>query len=289
MWSEWLLRRRHAGDPRGGQDTPSYLRRIRNRVLANAAIENGDVVLDVGCGDGLLAFAALERTQALVIFSDISQALLEHCRQRARGQELLNRCRFLQAPATDLGILPDGSVSVVLLRNVLIHVRNKAAAFRELHRVLAPGGRLSLFEPINSFSYPPPENDFAGYDVSAVVSLARKVKDAFAAAQQPEGSPMIDFDERDLIRCAQDAGFVPIRLQLNASVGVPRADISWETFLRQPPNPLALSLQEAVSRALTHEEAEMFLGHLKPLVEARQGRLRAAAAYLWGTKPGVGG
>jgi arsenite methyltransferase len=36
-------------------------------------------------------------------------------------------------------------------RSVLIYVADKAGAFREFHRVLRPGGRISLFEPINRY------------------------------------------------------------------------------------------------------------------------------------------
>jgi ubiquinone/menaquinone biosynthesis C-methylase UbiE len=36
---------------------------------------------------------------------------------------------------------------VVVIRSVLIYVAEKRTAFTHLHRVLRPGGRLSLFEP----------------------------------------------------------------------------------------------------------------------------------------------
>jgi arsenite methyltransferase len=44
-------------------------------------------VLDVGCGDGLIAFGALDRVgeEGQVIFSDISQDLLDHCRSLAES------------------------------------------------------------------------------------------------------------------------------------------------------------------------------------------------------------
>ena len=40
----------------------------------------------------------------------------------------------------------------VTVRSVLIYVAAKAASFREFARVLRPGGRLSIFEPINRWS-----------------------------------------------------------------------------------------------------------------------------------------
>ncbi|TMK96442.1 MAG: methyltransferase domain-containing protein, partial [Actinobacteria bacterium] len=58
------------------------LTRVRGKVLENAAIRDGETVLDVGAGDGLIAFEALERVgpQGRVIFSDISRDLLDVCR-----------------------------------------------------------------------------------------------------------------------------------------------------------------------------------------------------------------
>jgi ubiquinone/menaquinone biosynthesis C-methylase UbiE len=47
-------------------------------------------------------------------------------------------------------------VDAVTTRSVLIYVKDKRRASEEFHRVLKPGGRLSIFEPINSFTYPEP-------------------------------------------------------------------------------------------------------------------------------------
>jgi hypothetical protein len=51
MWAEWLLERRHGGDPEDLEATLDYLYPVRNRVLDNAGIGEGDVVLDVGTGE----------------------------------------------------------------------------------------------------------------------------------------------------------------------------------------------------------------------------------------------
>lgn len=48
----------------------------RDRVLDNARVAEGETLLDVGCGEGLIGPGALERGAGTVIFSEISQDLL---------------------------------------------------------------------------------------------------------------------------------------------------------------------------------------------------------------------
>ncbi len=114
-WAEWLLHRRHGGDADALRKTLEWLYPVRDRVLANAAVESGDVVLDVGCGDGLIAFGALEEATlpGRVIFSDISQDLLDHCHALAERMGVLERCDFIRAAAEDLSAIPSSSVDVV--------------------------------------------------------------------------------------------------------------------------------------------------------------------------------
>jgi arsenite methyltransferase len=57
-WAAWVLERRF-GDPKDAAHTRESLAPVRERVLEGAWIERGDVVLDVGAGDGLIALGAL--------------------------------------------------------------------------------------------------------------------------------------------------------------------------------------------------------------------------------------
>ena len=103
------------------------------RVLDRARLAPGQTLLDVGTGDGLIAFGALERLgpTGQVIFSDISQDLLDHCRAAASAEGLLDRCRFVLTPADQLTGVPDASADAVTTRSVLIYVKDKAQAMRE--------------------------------------------------------------------------------------------------------------------------------------------------------------
>ena len=87
-----------------------------------------------------------------MIFGDVSEDLLDECRRIADELGVADRCEFLRASADELP-LPDASVDVVTIRSVLIYLMDKQPAFAEFHRVLRPGGRLSIFEPINATSF----------------------------------------------------------------------------------------------------------------------------------------
>lgn len=224
-----------------------------------------------------------------MIFADISQDLLDHSRSLAQEMDVLERCRFVLAPADDLSALEDASVNAVTTRSVLIYVANKGRAFGEFHRVLKPGGRLSIWEPINRFAHPEPAHLFRGYDVARVRDLAHKVKAVYERIQPPETDPMLDFDERDLFALTEGAGFGEVHLDYEAKIAPYGASgddhvRDWESFARIPGNPKIPNLEEAIAEALTQEEAERFAAHLRPLVEEGRGTERWAVARLRAVK-----
>jgi len=285
QWAQWLLQRRHGGDAKQLQAVLDYLYPVRDKVLDHANLQDGDVLLDVGTGDGLIAFGALQRNPTChVIFSDISQDLLDHAQDLARQMNVLDRCKFVHASADDLHQLADASVDVVTTRSVLIYVANKAQAFAEFQRVLKPGGRVSIFEPINSFGYPLPPHMLFGYNVAPVQDLAAKLRAIYEHRQPPHSDPMLNFDERDLIQLADDAGFTEVHAHVQFDIGPSPVPLDWQTMLHTAPNPKVPTLQEAMDEALTAEEQAQFAAHLRPLVNAHQPRYHLALAYLWATK-----
>jgi ubiquinone/menaquinone biosynthesis C-methylase UbiE len=288
-WSRWLRERRDAGDERQRTAILDMLGPVRERVLAFAEPLDGATLLDVGTGDGLIGLAALERVgaQGRVIFSDISDALLAHAHEAVAARDLLDRARFVSTQAADLAEIADGSVDVVTTRSVLIYVADKAGAFDAMYRVLRPGGRISLFEPINSLMYPEAADRFWGYDVSAVSALADKVKRTYREISDPAAATMLDFDDRDLVRLAEAAGFSRIHLECHIDVEA-RADmgaIDIETLLDSAPNPLAPTARESIDAALSADERDAFVAHLRRAVEAGDRLRRGAVAYLAASKP----
>ncbi len=284
-WAQWVLHRQFGGDPDAEKAFVFGPNPMRDKVLDNAKLAADDVLLDVGCGSGLIAFSAFARRGArgTVIFSDISQDLLDHCRSRAQELGVLDRCRFVRAGADDLQAIADSSVDAVTTRSVLIYVPEKQQAFHECYRVLKPGGRLSIFEPINRFGHPQPPHVLWGYDSAPVVDMAKKVRAIYDRNQPLETDPMMNFDERDLLSWAEQAGFGEIHLELQVGV-TPRPPMRWDTFIHMAGNPRVPTLEEAIQEALTPDEREAFMAHLRPLVESGHGRARWALAYLWAVK-----
>jgi ubiquinone/menaquinone biosynthesis C-methylase UbiE len=281
MWSEWLLKRRFGGDPERMKRMMAFLSPIRDKVLSHVKLGDNQTLLDVGCGDGLIGFGALEKFAGCrVIFSDISEDLLRYAETLAQEMGVRDRCQFLRAAADDLFMLKADSVEAVTTRSVLIYVSAKQKAFDEFYRVLKPGGQLSIFEPINRFAFPEPPNRFGGYDVTPVVEIARKLGALYEQLQPFDTDPMTDFDERDLIAQAEKAGFDEVHLELQAEIQ-PHERGDWSGFLNTAGNPKIPSLAEAIKQVLTPGEAEAFTNHMRPLVEGRQGTRRMARAYLW--------
>lgn len=283
-WSRWLLERRDAGDARQRAVTLGHLVPVRDRVIDHAEPLAGATLLDVGTGDGLIGLEALERVGAhgTVIFSDVSDALLEEVRHAVESRGLLERARFVSSSAEDLAEIPDASVDVVTTRSVLIYVADKGRALTAMHRVLRPGGRISLFEPINRLTSPEPPGRFAGYDVSAVSDLADAVKSSFRRLGASATAAMMDFDDRDLVHLAEAAGFERIHLECHIDIEpspLMRA-ISIDALLDSAPNPLAPTLRESIASALPQPEQERFLAHLARAVAEGEPIRRLAVAYL---------
>ncbi len=285
-WSEWLLHRRFGGDAEAAEKGMRMLHGVRDSVLDAANLDDGATLLDVGAGDGLIAFGALDRVgpKGRVIFCDISRPLLDHAASIARDLGVEDRCSFVEAPADDLSQIPDASVDAVTTRSVLIYVRDKAAALREFHRVLRPGHTISLWEPINSFNirYGADASSW-GKDVPEIADLRDRIRAYYERLQPPDKDPMLDFDERDLLAHAEAAGFRRIVVRLNILVR-PNEPQKWDTVLDNAGNPNIPSLREAMAELFDDDERARFERHVRPVVEAGGAPFRIASCILTATK-----
>ncbi len=171
-WSRW-----HSVRDEGGAFDRSTLsvslQEARDAILNAVGPLDGVTLLDIGTGDRLIGLGALDLVgpTGTVIFSDISEALLERCRESVVSQAAVDRARFLTTGVEDLAGVEDSSVEVVTGRAVLVFVTDKALAFAAMHRVLRPGGRISLCEVVGRLMFPEPAWRFWGYGVNPVREL----------------------------------------------------------------------------------------------------------------------
>jgi arsenite methyltransferase len=153
--------------------------------------------------------------------------------------------------------------------------------------VLRPCGRPSIFEPINSFAAAQAGDDLFGRDIAAVADLAAKVRRAYLSVST-EQDPMLNFDERDLLRWTQAAGFAALELDYLAEVDVPEPlpTTDWGVLKETAPNPLAHTFEEALTQTLTGQERDRFENHVRAVLAAgTPARKTLATAYLRAIRP----
>ena len=115
----------------------------REKILAEAGIVEGDVVLDFGCGPGSYTIPAAEMVGkgGKVYAIDIHPLAIESVSKRAAKRNLKNITTKKTGRATGL---PDGAVDIVLLYDILHHLEKPREILAELARVLKPEGVLSV-------------------------------------------------------------------------------------------------------------------------------------------------
>lgn len=165
-----------------------------------AQIQSGDVVVDLGSGAGNDAFIARAITGASgrVIGIDMTPTMIEKARNNAEILGFTN----VEFRLGDIEDIPMASqiANVVVSNCVLNLVPNKVAAFREMYRILKPGGHFSISDVVLVGELPPAIRESAEMWAGCV-------------------SGAIQRDE--YMRLLSDAGFVDLTIQQQKAITLP--------------------------------------------------------------------
>ena len=293
VWSSWL-HNRSGGDAGYAMVLSAYLAQMRDRVLDKAILGPGQTLLDIGSGDGLIPFGAIERIGPglQVIFSDISRSMLSYVRKVATARDIMHQCRFAECSADRMECIVSDSADVVTSRAALAFVADKISAFAEMFRVTKPGGRISLCEPIlqddafdtiamKQLLNAQPDHPHArimGLDFRLSASRYPSTVEAAAA------SPITNYSERDLLNMAVAVGFRAAHLELHIDVR-PGLITSWDVFLSTSPHPWAPAAREILEKQFTADERNYFESVKRPMIEQGRSQAKDAFAYLTAIKP----
>ena len=114
-------------------------------------VRAGDVLLDLGCGNGRHTFEALKRG-AHVIAADLKPEVLKHVTDWVTAMyaqsEIPEGTSFIAVRANALSLpFPDGSIDHVIASEILEHIPQDEAAIAEIARVLKPGASAGVTVP----------------------------------------------------------------------------------------------------------------------------------------------
>lgn len=283
-WKEWILKHRQSDDKKLALE--QFFIPLREKLLDRALVKKGETVLDVGTGDGLVAFGALNRVgeKGKVIFSDISEPLLDLCREAAKEMGVLDRCEF-RIMSADALVLPDESVDVITTRSVLIYLEDKKKCLAEFYRVLKPKGRISLFEPIaDIYMNLGHGKSMMGLPVDVSSEMLMKISEGRATVGGGKDMTLRGFDDRDFFHWAEACGYSDINAE-TILTKEHRPSPPLDHYLKIKPNPLAPTLQEIIDTVLTESERTEFLDAMKAAIP--KGTVNYMALMYFAASKGV--
>jgi arsenite methyltransferase len=165
-----------------------------------AKIKKGDVVIDLGSGAGNDAFVARHETgeTGKVIGIDFTPAMIDKARQNAelRG---FNNVEFRQGDIEKMPVT--ANVADVIVSNCVLNlVPNKDGVFKEIYRVLKPGGHFSIS------------------DIVLVGELPTQIREA---AEMYAGCVAGAIQKQDYLSMIEANGFANLTVQKDKAIIIP--------------------------------------------------------------------
>lgn len=197
--SAWNAFSRVNASQRWRKPSAAMGRQMTEAIVAEARVEQGMRVLDVACGSGepAISIATLLQGTGEVVGVDISPGPLKVAESRAAERGLKN-VRFQPA---DVHALPfgDNEFDRITSRLGVMFFAEAGKAFREMHRVLKPGGRASIL------AWGPREQPYFETTIGAVLRAAPEL------TFPQSGAKMFKFGGPEVLaKALREAGFASV-------------------------------------------------------------------------------
>ena len=193
-----------------------YVRRELRRLLKSYPTDQTVRVLDAGTGFGQYAyFIARAFPNARITAVDVKQDYLDRARHFTRQTPQAEQITFAKDDLTALRTA--GSFDLILSVDVMEHIEDDEAVFRNFERVLHPGGYVLVNTP----------SDLGGSDVS------EEDDTSFIEEHVREG-----YGRRELHEKLQAAGLEPVRTLYTYG---PYGSAAWQMLIKRPVQMLGAS------------------------------------------------
>lgn len=163
---------------------PEKSKRLRDSIVQFIGPKMGETIVDVGTGAGFLAISLAEKVgkDGKVIGLDVSKSAIKQARLKATKENL---CQTLEFRIGDVYNLPleDNFADAVCCKSLIVYLKDRQKAIKEMARVAKHGGRVVVAEP------------------GELVGLPNQIKEAFYKARH--SSPLGKYKIRSLFQKAK--------------------------------------------------------------------------------------
>lgn len=235
---------------------PGMFARWAPLLLLYAAPQPGERVLDVACGTGIVARQAAPAVgeSGTVVGVDASPQMLAVARAAAPAPA--SGIEWRQGDAT---ALPDGPFDLVTCQHGLQFFPDRPAALREMHRVLAPKGRVAI-------------STWKRLDEQPVYPdlCEAQARHLGTSVEAVAGPPFSLGDEHELQALLDDAGFARVEVKSTSrTVRFPEPErfVMLTTLSTATVVPEFAKLDDASRSALVETVSHEIEGTLEPYVD----------------------
>jgi len=132
---------------------------MEDLVAKNLSLTSSNLVLDAGCGYGVIACNLAKKHKVQIIGIDINSFEISKAQKRAKQVGVANKVKFKVMDYTKTNF-PNNHFNAIYTMETLSHAANLNKALTELLRILKPGGKLALFEYTLA-----PDKDFSPWEI----------------------------------------------------------------------------------------------------------------------------